>query len=447
MDRVQQQLEMLTNALLDERELRERLQAEFQAEREATAQLAADLRETIYQVADPLNAALAKKADLKDVQEQLSAQDEQLQDLQQKEKENASAMKVLIETVEDTMPIEETQRLVKELEHKIDEQLNNQMEEIAVELSDVEERIRQRLDEAQQQVAERLDSHTLSSRLESGLSEVDREIKSVAEELSQSLARADAVRQASLREAEKLSEGIAALDSKLDQTTLQLATRIDERAQTLDGETADLAAQVDATLEKVHNRVDALTTELQQLVSHQDDRWKSTAEETNGIHAAIESLQGETDALVTRCTRTDAAVVQTNQELTAAQDRHLGKLENQVEKIRADSENATGKLSATLERVQRQGMDSAERIDAVNSTLGSLGADMSACGQDIAQSIEDSLLCRQELQHATQRFDARLNELGDELHSLDASLSSRLAQSEARTEAISADMEHGVAQN
>ena len=44
MDRVQQQLEMLTNALLDERELRERLQAEFQAEREATAQLAADLR-------------------------------------------------------------------------------------------------------------------------------------------------------------------------------------------------------------------------------------------------------------------------------------------------------------------------------------------------------------------------------------------------------------------
>lgn len=451
MDRVQQQLEMLTNALLDERELRERLQAEFQAEREATAQLAADLRETIYQVADPLNAALAKKADLKDVQEQLSAQDEQLQDLQQKEKENASAMKVLIETVEDTMPIEETQRLVKELEHKIDEQLNNQMEEIAVELSDVEERIRQRLDEAQQQVAERLDvtelSHTLSSRLESGLSEVDREIKAVAEELSQSLARADAVRQASLREAEKLSEGIAALDSKLDQTTLQLATRIDERAQTLDGETADLAAQVDATLEKVHNRVDALTTELQQLVSHQDDRWKSTAEETKGIHAAIESLQGETDALVTRCTRTDAAVVQTKQELTAAQDRHLGKLENQVEKIRADSENATGKLSATLERVQRQGMDSAERIDAVNSTLGSLGADMSACGQDIAQSIEDSLLCRQELQHATQRFDARLNELGDELHSLDASLSSRLAQSEARAEAISADMEHGVAQN
>ena len=95
-----------------------------------------------------MNAALAKKADLKDVQEQLSAQDEQLQDLQQKEKENASAMKVLIETVEDTMPIEETQRLVKELEHKIDEQLNNQMEEIAVELSDVEERIRQRLDEA-----------------------------------------------------------------------------------------------------------------------------------------------------------------------------------------------------------------------------------------------------------------------------------------------------------
>lgn len=40
-------------------------QAEFEAERDATATLAADLRETIYQVADPLNAALAKKAGVK----------------------------------------------------------------------------------------------------------------------------------------------------------------------------------------------------------------------------------------------------------------------------------------------------------------------------------------------------------------------------------------------
>eukprot|EP01043_Picozoa_sp_COSAG02_P082949 COSAG02_NODE_21066_length_804_cov_1.139007_1_plen_92_part_01 len=92
MDGVQEQLKMLTNAVLDERELRERLQAEFEAEREATAQLAADLRETIYAVADPLGAALAKKAGLKELQEQLLARDEQLQWLQQKEKENASAM-------------------------------------------------------------------------------------------------------------------------------------------------------------------------------------------------------------------------------------------------------------------------------------------------------------------------------------------------------------------
>ena len=85
-----EQLEGLTNALLDEREQRERLtvselcgrlavlmcgrvavncacvyQAEFEAEKDATATLAADLRETIYQVADPLNAALAKKAGVK----------------------------------------------------------------------------------------------------------------------------------------------------------------------------------------------------------------------------------------------------------------------------------------------------------------------------------------------------------------------------------------------
>lgn len=405
------------------------------------------------------------------MQELLTAQDEQLRELQRKEQENASAMKVLIETVEDTMPIEETQRLVKELEQKIGQQLNSQLEEIAVELSDAEDRLGQKLDEAQQRLAQRIDlleaspwaadlskleqsqfdltelTHTFSSQLESGLSELDREIKSVGEELSRSVAQAADVRQASRGEVGKLSEGIAALDSKLDQTTMQLATRIDERAQTLDGETADLAAQVDATLEKVHNRVDSLTGELQQFVSRQDDQWRSTAETTKGIHAAIESLQGETDALVARCTHTDAAALQAKQELTATQDRQLSKLEKRVEQIQADSENATSKLSATLERVQRQGVDSAERIDAVHATLGNLGADISGCGKDIAQSIEDCLLCRQELQQATQRFDARLADLGNELHSLDANLSSSLAQSNARAEAISVDVEQGVARN
>jgi chromosome segregation ATPase len=478
MQDLRQQLEELTNVVIDEREMRERLQADLEAERDATARLASDLRETIYQVADPLNAALAKKVGLKEVQELLASQDGQLQKLQQNAKENASAMRVLMETVEDTMPIEDTHRLLKELEEKTGEQLLGQMEEIAVELSDSEERLRQQLSNTEQQLGQRLQpleqapwaadvaklegrllqveqsqldaselTHTFSSRLESGLGELDREIKSVADELSRAVAEAADVRRAALTESGKLSEGIGALDAKLDQTTMQLAARIDDRAQTLDSETADLAAQVDATLEKVYGRMDGFTAEVQQFVSQQDGKWSSTAETTTEIHAALASLRGETEALGVRAAHAEAAAAQTTENVTALQDRQLSKLEQRVEKVHIDSENATSGLKATLERVQRQAMDSAERIDAVNATVGSLGTDISACGKDIAQSIDDTLLCRQELQQATQRFDGRMVGLGDEVHALDASLASRLARYEARAETISADAERGEARN
>lgn len=449
MESLQRQLDELTNAVLDDRA--------------ATSRLATDLRESIYQVAEPLNAAMGTKAGLKEVEEVLSAQDEQLQELHQNAKQNEGVVQELMDMVEDTMPTEDTKRHLRELDRKIGEldrkmgeQVNNQ---IAAELSNSEGRLLQQLDQRIETLTGRIMqveqaqmdvtqlASTLSSRVKSGLSEADREIKSVAEELSRSVAKTDDVHQASLNEADKMNKMIAALDSKLDDATTQLATLIEERANSLDGETADLAAQMDATLEKVHDRMDALSAELQQSTSHQNGQWKSTAETIAAIHTAIESLQEEADTLASNCTKADATSAQTKKELTELHDRQLDMLEKHVEKIQTDSEHANSKLSAALERVQRQGIDSAERIDAVNSTLGSLGADMSACGKDIAKSIDDSLLCRKELQQATERLDAKLTALGDTLHSLDTNLSSRISRSEARAEAISKDLEQADTQN
>ena len=126
-------------------------------------------------------------------------------------------------------------------------QMQSQMEEIAVELSDSEERLHAssaaacgaleaRFEQAPwvadgERLREQLEArvaqaeqgqldlselaHTLSSRLESGLAEA-----------------AD-VRRSTLQETTKLGEGIAQLDSKLDEAARQLAERIDDRATTL----------------------------------------------------------------------------------------------------------------------------------------------------------------------------------------------------------------------
>lgn len=468
MEDVHQQLEELTNTLLDEREARLRLEVELQSERDFTARLATDLREAIYQVAEPLNASLAKKAGVADVQEQLSLLEDSVAKLARGEKENNSAMRVLMETVEDTMPIDDTHRLLRELEEKMDDKMQSQMEEIAVELSDSEERLQQQLgavaDDCAAQLAaapwsgdvgqlearlgqtEQL-ANTSSSRVESGLGELDRKLKLVTAELTRSVAQAADVRHSTLAETGKLSEGIAALDSKVDEASRQLAARIDDRATTLDNETAELAAQVDATLEKVYGRMDAFTTEVQQFVAQQDGKWRSNADTAKELHAAVATLRGDAEALGVRATHAETSAEQGKEEMASLQDKHVQRLEQHIDRARSESEQTFSGVKATLERVQRQTIDSAERIDAVNATVAQLGGDIAACGKDVAQSIDDALLCRQELQHSTQRFDARMADVADELHTLEASVAGRLARHEARAEAINADAERGESRN
>ena len=163
------------------------------------------------------------------------------------------------------MLLQDTHDLLKQLEERVKKQMQSQMEEIAVELSDSEERLHAssaaacgaleaRFEQAPwvtdgERLREQLEArvaqaeqgqldlselaHTLSSRLESGLAEADREVKSVADALDRAVAEAADVRRSTLQETTKLGEGIAQLDSKLDEAARQLAERIDDRATTL----------------------------------------------------------------------------------------------------------------------------------------------------------------------------------------------------------------------
>ena len=230
-------------------------------------------------------------------------------------------------------------------------QMQSQMEEIAVELSDSEERLHAssaaacgaleaRFEQAPwvadgERLREQLEArvaqaeqgqldlselaHTLSSRLESGLAEADREVKSVADALDRAVAEAADVRRSTLQETTKLGEGIAQLDSKLDEAARQLAERIDDRATTLgaplqpralpphtrpllrgvcwlltDNETAALAGQVDATLEKVYGRMDGFAAEVKQFVAKQQDKWKAASDTHKDLHSGLASLRGDT---------------------------------------------------------------------------------------------------------------------------------------------------------
>ena len=61
-----------------------------------------------------------------------------------------------------------------------------------------------------------------------------------------------------------------------------------------DNETAALAGQVDATLEKVYGRMDGFAAEVKQFVAKQQDKWKAASDTHKDLHSGLASLRGDT---------------------------------------------------------------------------------------------------------------------------------------------------------
>ena len=110
MDDILGRLDELTAQLQHEAAEREQLEHLLAGERDAREQLATQLTESIYAVVQPLNASIdrvfAEKAGVEEVQEQLGLQAAEIKRLDQDSKDSANALRVVMETLEDTMPIE-----------------------------------------------------------------------------------------------------------------------------------------------------------------------------------------------------------------------------------------------------------------------------------------------------------------------------------------------------
>ena len=110
MDDVLGRLDELTAQLQHEAAEREQLEHLLAGERDAREQLATQLTESIYAVVQPLNASIdrvfSEKAGVEEVQEQLGLQAAEIKRLDQDSKDSANALRVVMETLEDTMPIE-----------------------------------------------------------------------------------------------------------------------------------------------------------------------------------------------------------------------------------------------------------------------------------------------------------------------------------------------------
>ena len=110
MDDIVGRLDELTAQLQHEAAEREQLEHLLAGERDAREQLATQLTESIYAVVQPLNASIdrvfSEKAGVEEVQEQLGLQAAEIKRLDQDSKDSANALRVVMETLEDTMPIE-----------------------------------------------------------------------------------------------------------------------------------------------------------------------------------------------------------------------------------------------------------------------------------------------------------------------------------------------------
>ena len=110
MDDLLGRLDELTAQLQHEAAEREQLEHLLAGERDAREQLATQLTDSIYAVVQPLNASIdrvfSEKAGVEEVQEQLGLQAAEIKRLDQDSKDSANALRVVMETLEDTMPIE-----------------------------------------------------------------------------------------------------------------------------------------------------------------------------------------------------------------------------------------------------------------------------------------------------------------------------------------------------
>ena len=110
MDDILGRLDELTAQLQHEAAEREQLEHLLAGERDAREQLATQLTDSIYAVVQPLNASIdrvfSEKAGVEEVQEQLGLQAAEIKRLDQDSKDSANALRVVMETLEDTMPIE-----------------------------------------------------------------------------------------------------------------------------------------------------------------------------------------------------------------------------------------------------------------------------------------------------------------------------------------------------
>ena len=149
------------------------------------------------------------------------------------------------------------------------------------------------------------------------------------------------------------------------------------------------------------------------------------------------------EALGRQAAQAGAAAQQDHEKLTELLQKQADKVAELLDRVQQDSQQSSTSLRAQIDQLKKEVEDGAARVSAVTSAVGDLGKDIASCGKDVAQSIDDAMLCRRDLQQATQRFDARIADVGDELHALDGSVAGRFARVEARVEAVAADGEQG----
>eukprot|EP01051_Picozoa_sp_SAG22_P015719 SAG22_NODE_2096_length_3019_cov_1.872603_1_plen_750_part_10 len=460
---------------------------EMKNERAARAAFARDVNDSINTFAEPLDG---DRSEVASMQRRLQAQATEIHHLQADAKEQAEATRVIMEMLEDTMPIQDTHELLQTLETKLQKELHDQLEEVAVELTKVDEK-------HNTQAAETLGSiERAAIQSENQLEEVREQFTTDTGAIVAQVLQAERDQQNAAGEFEAFKEeSVLAhqdLEAKalnlLESLKLQQVEMADEQARTkqrlevqivgdledarkgLSASVQDLgariqsvdelvrshAARTDADFVRTNSRLDD-TSQIAERVDSRVARWDSEVNEAAlqtesklfGLREGLDVFRDEMHLFVLKHDddreRDNAAVAESvkrmgllSERVESVQSSWEQQLRDSASESRSQNDEARNRIQQAESGLNRLQMSheqtiqdvqgNKQRLDKFGSTIHELGRDITQCSADLTHSIDAVAQFRQDVQHSIDELDDRMDSAGDRIAEFETTLDGRIAE-------------------
>jgi chromosome segregation ATPase len=288
----------------------------------------------------------------------------------------------------------------------------------------------QRVESAQQGTDARLEeqsallSHTQQAQehttdvVNTLASELDIGVKAAIADLRQELQQHSAAVQEACREdARRLGGAVTQLDAKVDDAVLRLAERMDARAEALERQSAEAAKASDDALQKL----------AKASTGTQNADRAAAMESANQIRAELSGLGGDVGSLSVKVAAVDAAGQHNFEHLQKQLHSKIEQTDGRIEQLVQDIEKGLSELRAAVDAIKQEASEGGSRIDGISAAVGDLGRDIAACGRDVSQSIQDVAQCQQRVQHFSMQFDEKLSQVDSDVQKLSTSTAGQLS--------------------